>query len=193
MRQRNRDGVAQFEPRADAACETREAQNAPDCKPAHRDDQPGPEQLEFPLEPEAAELELARARRPVATSAWVPPGIAARDGRAVEGRVEPLFVQLQPATKSLARAAAPRTALLAFDDSWRLPDDDRALTRAPFEDGQRLEPIARLDARAANAVVALQRRERSISSASPGDARDASPACDSPPQGAGACSCASGP
>src|SRR4029079_14880854 len=212
MRQRNRDGVAQVEPRTHATCETRRgcavcdpgadrawetrgAQHAPDCKPAHRDDQPGPEQLELPLEPEAAELELARARRPVATSAWVPPGIAARDGRAVEGRVEPILVHVEPAAKRLASPAAPRAALDALDDSRRLADDHRALARASLEGGQRLEGIARLDAGPADPVVPLERGKRPIAGAFPGDCGSLAASSSSCLRrlGAGACSSASGP
>ena len=123
------------------------------------------------------------------------PGIAARDGRAVEGRVEPLLVHVEPAAKRLARAAAPRAALDTLDDPRRLADDHRALARAAFEDGQRLERIARLDAGAADAVVPLQRGERPVAGASPGDPGSlaASSSSCSQRRGAGACSSASGP
>ena len=64
-----------------------------------------------------------RSPRPLGALA----GIAARDRRAVEGRVELVLVELEPAAERPAGAAAPRQTLLSF---LRLPAPGRRCTRA---------------------------------------------------------------
>src|SRR5581483_332302 len=89
-------------------------------------------------------------------------GIAARDGRAVERGIELVLVEVEPATEVLAGAAPPRPPLRALDHARRLAVDVGALAGVALEHRQRLERVPRLDARPADTVVALQRRERPV-------------------------------
>src|SRR2546428_6745974 len=90
------------------------------------------------------------------------PRIAARDGRAVEGGVDLVLVQVQPATQCVPRPAAPRSALLSLDDAGRLAVHVGPLAEMLVEYGERLERIARLDAGAADSQVSLQRGEGAV-------------------------------
>src|ERR1044072_2843000 len=122
MRERNRDSVAELEPRADAAGQAGDPEHALDRKPSDRDNQARPEKAKLPLEPEAAEVELTWARRPIPSPARMPARIAARDRAAVEGRVERVLVQLEPAAECLAGPPAPGPALPPFDAAGGLAD-----------------------------------------------------------------------
>src|SRR3954469_17327163 len=150
---------------ADALGHALQAQEAAGCQAPDRDDQPRPEELELPVAPERAELLLARRRRAVTAAARRLAGIAARDRRAVERLVELVLVELEPAAEGAARAPPPRQALDSFLHSRRLPEDVRTLAAVGLDDRERLEREARLDARPADAVVPLQRRERAVARA----------------------------
>src|SRR4029453_1113799 len=91
--------------------------------------------------------------------------IAARDRRAVERRVERVFVELEPPAQRLACATAPREAFPAFLDPRRLAEHVRALAPVGLDDRERLERIAGLCARAADAIGALQRCDRPVAAA----------------------------
>src|SRR6185503_11671860 len=169
MRQRHGDRGAEREPRADTAGEAGHPQHAPDREASHRDDEPRPHEAKLPVEPEAAELELSSARRPVSAPTGVPTRIAARDGRAVERRVEALLVYLEPAAKRLSGATAPGAPLGALDHPRCLAHDHGDLPCSAFEDRQRLELVPGLSAGAADAVVPLKRGERPVAGASPGN------------------------
>src|SRR6266508_361870 len=168
--QRDRDGSSMLEALPDARIEARETEQPASGKPADRDDQPGPQQAKLPLLPERTELLLPRGRRPVTTAARCASRVAARDRGAVERRVELLLVELEPPAQGLACATTPGTALFSLDDSRRLPENVRPLSRTAFEDRQRLERVARLGARAADAGVALKRVQRAVRRAPAGQA-----------------------
>ena len=154
--------AVELEPPADALGEARQAEQPPDREAADGDDQRRARSRRAPTR--------ARTRRAPARAASACgrrgrrrlPGVAARDRGAVEGRVELVLVQLEPAAQRLAGAAAPGAALLALDDPRRLAEHVRALAGAALDDRQRLERVAGLDARAADAVVALERGERAV-------------------------------
>src|SRR5579862_1314222 len=162
MRQRDDRNSRALEALADARRERREAEETPQREPADGDDQPRPEQLELPVAPEGAELLLPRSRRPVASAGRRPAGIAARHRGAVEGRVELVLLELEPAAKRPAGAAAPRQPLVSLDHTGRLAEEVGALPGAGRVDGEGLEWIAGCRARAAAGEVALERRERAV-------------------------------
>ncbi len=58
------------------------------------------------------------------------PGIAARDRGAVEGRVELVLLELEPAAQRPAGTPAPRQPFLSLDDAGRLAEEVGALARA---------------------------------------------------------------
>src|SRR5262245_37192967 len=184
MRQRDHSRPAKLVATADARREAAEAEQPLDREAAHRNDQLGLQELELPSAPESAELLLARRRRPVAAAGDGAPRIAARHRRAVEGGVEVLLVEVEPAPQRLAGAPAPRTALLALDDAGSLPVHVRTLARVHVANRQRLERIAGLAARTADREVTLQRRERAIRAAPARHARTMTnqrPSCSTPP------------
>src|SRR5258708_14535868 len=76
--------------------------------------------------------------------------------------VDPVLAHPDPGAKLLAGAAPPRPALLALHDSRRLPEEIRALALTRRDHRQRLQRVARLDAGAADGLVALQRREPAV-------------------------------
>src|SRR5581483_2417218 len=160
-----------LERRANALVERAETEQPPDREAADGEDQLRPQQPELPLEPEPAQLLLARAGDPVAGARRRPAGIAARDRRAVEGGVELVLVEVEPAAEVLPGAAAPGSALVALDRPRRLAVDVGALAFVTFEHRQGLERVAGLDARPADTVVALQRGERAVARAPPRHAR----------------------
>jgi hypothetical protein len=118
-----------------------------------------PEQAQLPFLPEGAEPPLLRCCCAVAAARKRLTGIATRDRGEIEGLVEALLVELEPAAERLARAAAPGTPLFAFDDTWRQAEEIGALSRMPLHDGQRLDRVTGPSAGAAGAVVVLQRGE----------------------------------
>ncbi len=103
------------------------------ARPPTGDDQPRPKEPKLPLAPERAELLLAGRGRAVAAAAWGTARVAARDGGAIERRVELVLVHRQPAPQRLPGAPAPRPSLLSLDDPRRLPEDVRALAQVPLE------------------------------------------------------------
>ena len=158
MRQRDHDRVAARIALADRIGQRRDPEQAPKREPADGDDQVRPQQLELPVAPELAELLLAWRRRAVAAARRRAPGVAAGDGGAVEGLVQLVALEPEPAAELLPGAAAPRQPLLAFDDPRRLAEEIRALAGVRGSDRPRLERVARLHARPAARVVTLERR-----------------------------------
>ena len=114
---------------------------------ADDEDQLGADQAELPLPPERAELLLAGRRGAIAVAGRRLARVAACDRGAVEGRVEGLFVQVEPATKCPAGAAAPQESLLALEGTGRLAVDVGPLACVGLDDEERLQWIAGLDAR----------------------------------------------
>ena len=138
-------------------------EQALDREPADRDDQRRAQELELPVAPELAELLLAGRRRPVAAAGRRPARVAARDGGAVEGRVELVLVQLEPAPERLrrrgrARAAAPRPR------RSRAPGRrcTRAGRRRPSTTGSDSSGYPASTQARQRAVVALERGERAV-------------------------------
>ena len=76
-----------------------------------------------------AQSSCSRRRRLPVAALRVLARVAARDRGAVEGRVELVLVELEPAAQRSAGAAAPRAALLALDDARGLAEHVRALAR----------------------------------------------------------------
>src|ERR1700759_582483 len=99
----------------DAGRERGQAEQPAQREAADRDDQTWAQQLELPVAPERAELLLMRRRRPVAASGRRTARVAARDGGAVEGAVELVLGELEPAAQRPARAPAPGQPLLSLD------------------------------------------------------------------------------
>jgi len=91
---------------ADAVRQARQPEQAPDHQAADREREP-PQEPELPVQPEGAELELGRRGRPVAAARGMTARVATRDRRAVEGSVERLLVEAEPAAQGAAGAAAP--------------------------------------------------------------------------------------
>src|SRR4051794_35903993 len=151
MRQRNDRRTVELVAAADAGGEPVQTEQPPDRQAADRDDQLRPQDLELPRPPEPAQLLLAWRRRAVAAARCRAAGVAARHRRAIERRIELLFLELQPTPQGLARAPAPRTSLVSLDDARRLPVHVGALTCVHVADRPRLERVARLDAGAADA------------------------------------------
>src|SRR5215217_6558041 len=152
-----------------------QAEQPPRREPADGDDEARAQQSQLPLAPERAEALLLRRRRPVAAAGRRAAGVAARDRRAVERGVELVLLELEPPPEGLAGAAAPRPPFLALQDPRRLPVQIRALAVRPRRDHrERLERVAGLDARAADRLVALQRRERPVGGAAACHSRGAS-------------------
>src|SRR5204862_4316789 len=113
VREGNRGGVAVLEAAADALGDAFQAQQSSCCDSAHGHDQARADESQLPVAPECAELLLAGCGRAVASTGRRLPGVAARDGCAVEGGVERVLVELEPAAQRPAGAAAPRPALNA--------------------------------------------------------------------------------
>ena len=155
MRQGYGDGLADLERRPDAIVEPGDPKHLPHRRASYRDDHPGTEQAQLPVEPEPAELDLTGCRGAIAATRRMATRIAARHGDAVEGLVELLFVELEPPPKRPTGSTAPGPALLGLDDSGGLADDHRPLVGTALDDGQRLERESFLGARPANAVVPL--------------------------------------
>src|SRR5262249_45473418 len=134
-RRRERRRAVERVAAADARGKPGDAEELRDREAADRDDQLRLKDRELPFAPKRAELLLARCRRAVAAPRSGASRIAAGDRRAVERRVELLFVQLEPAPQGLARAATPGAALLAFDDPGRLAVHVRDLACVHVADG----------------------------------------------------------
>src|SRR4029077_6634593 len=127
VRQRDDGRPVQLEPLADAGSERGAAEQPSQREASDRDDHLWPQQLELPLAPEGAELLLARRRRAVAAAGRGAPRVAARHRRAVEGRVEVVLLELEPAAKRPAGAATPREPLFSLDHARRLAEHVRTL------------------------------------------------------------------
>src|SRR4051794_38778615 len=162
MGQWDDDGPGVIECGADALVERASSQQAADRKATDCDDQLGPQQVQLPLEPEPAQFLLPRGGHPVARARRRAAGIAARDGSAVEGGVEGLLVEVEPAPQVLSRAPAPGAPLLPLDHAGRLAVHVGALPLVAFQDRKRLQWIARFGAGAADAVVALEGGEGAV-------------------------------
>src|SRR5262249_54460940 len=118
-----------------------------------------------PVAPEGAQLLLRRRRCAVAAARRRLARVAAGDRGAVEGGVELVLVELKPAAESPAGAAAPRHPFHTLDLPGRPAEPIGALSRVRLHDRQRLERVACLRARPADAVVALERSRRAIARA----------------------------
>src|ERR687897_3450737 len=158
---------------ADRLAEVAQAEQPPRRKAADHQHEVRSNQAELPFAPERAELLLARCGRAIPAARRRPARVAARDRRAVEGRVELVLVQLEPAAERLPGAAPPGQPLLALDDPGRLAVDVCALARVRLDDRQGEEREALLGAGAADAVVALEGGDRAVRRAAPRQARTA--------------------
>src|SRR5437660_1616059 len=114
MRQWHDGRAVEFEAASDAADQPADAEQLRDRQPSDGDDQPRSQDAQLPLAPELAQLLLARGGRAVAAARRCAPRVATCHGSAVEGRVELLLVQLEPAAQRAARTAPPRPSLLAL-------------------------------------------------------------------------------
>ena len=157
----DRNGAVVRERRADAALEVLDAEQPVYGQRADRDDQRRADQPQLPFPPEGAEP-LFFALGLAVAAFRVLAGVAARDRSAVEGRVELVLVEPEPAPECLARAAAPGSALLAFDHAGRLSEHVGALAGVGLDDRERLDGESRLGTSAADPVVALERGDRAI-------------------------------
>src|SRR6266511_18987 len=171
MRQRDRNGVLELVADADAFGHALHAEQAARSESTDGDDHLRSDELELPLAPECAEILLARRRCAIAAAGERAPGVTACDGRAVERRVERLFVQVEPPAQRSPGTPAPGQPLLCLLDPGRLPEHVRALPTVRLHDRERLERIAGLGARTADPVVALQRDDRAVATAAPRHAR----------------------
>jgi hypothetical protein len=156
MRERDDERARVLEGGADALVEWAPPEQARDREPADRDDQLRAQDPQLPIEPERAQLLLARGRDAIARSRRRSPRVAPGDRGAVEGGVERLLVEIEPAAQVLAGASAPGPPLLPLDHAGRLPVHVRTLVLVSLQNGQRLERIAGLGACAADTGVALQ-------------------------------------
>src|SRR6266545_4268890 len=107
MWQRDHGCAVQLIAGADARREPGHTEQLLDREAADGDDQLGTEDLELRFAPQGAQVLLARGRRAVPAAGGRAARIAPRHRRAVEGRVELLLVQLEPAPQCLACAPAP--------------------------------------------------------------------------------------
>src|SRR5687768_6990412 len=107
MGKRDNRGAVPLEAPANAARQTRDPEQAADRKTSHRDDELRADDLELPVAPERAQLALARRRRAIAAAGGWAARIATGDRGAVEGRVELVLLQLEPATQRSACTATP--------------------------------------------------------------------------------------
>src|SRR5436190_19637914 len=119
MRERDRRRAVHVAALADAV-EALPSEQRTGRQTADGDDQLRPEQAQLMLAPGRAECALLRCRRPVTAAGRRLARVAAGDGGAVEGVVELVLVQPQPAAERPARAPAPRPPLLGLDDPGRL-------------------------------------------------------------------------
>src|SRR5207302_5034773 len=113
-RKRDRDGAVVLEAASDALADALQSQQTSGREPADRDDQAGADEAPLPVAPEPAELLLPGRGRSVAAAARRLARIAAGDGSAVEGRIELVLVEVEPAAQCPARTASPRAALFSF-------------------------------------------------------------------------------
>jgi hypothetical protein len=68
MGQRHRNCVAELEARPNAIVQALDPEDAARSQATHGNDNRGPQEPELPVEPEAAEIELLRRRRPGAAA-----------------------------------------------------------------------------------------------------------------------------
>src|SRR5437870_5990102 len=99
MRQRDRRDAVELVQAADAVDQAPAAEHSLDRKAADGHDERRAQDPELPLPPERAELLLTRCGRAIAPTARGTSRIAARDRRAVEGGVELLLVEAEPAAE----------------------------------------------------------------------------------------------
>src|SRR5581483_3482166 len=147
---------------ADRLAERADAEQPSEREPADGHDQRRLEQAQLVLVPARAERLLDRRGRAVAAAGGGLARVAARNRGAVEGGVEVVLLQPQPAAQGGARAPAPGPALLALELSRRLAEQVRALAGPALEHRPRAERVAGLDAAPAARVVALQRAEGAV-------------------------------
>src|SRR5262249_15443623 len=134
---------------------------------ADGDDESRSEDRELPLAPERAEALFLRRRGAVASAGRCLPRIAARDGGAVERRVELVLLEPEPVAQSASGATAPRTSLEPLLDARCLAVQVRPLVVDRRDHRQRLERVARLGAGTAGAEVALERAQRAVGRPAP--------------------------
>jgi hypothetical protein len=131
--ERNQDRVVHEVALADALRERARAEQRVGCEAADGDDQLWTEEPELVLAPAGAEAPFGRCRRAVAAAAG-PARITPCDGGAIEGRVEGVLVELEPAPQRPPCTAAPGRALLTLDDPGRLTVEVRALRALAVHD-----------------------------------------------------------
>src|SRR5438067_13918602 len=107
MGKRNRDRAVEVVAPADRLGDTRDAEQPARGEAADGHDQLRPQEAQLRVMPAFAEPLLLRCRRAVAASGTRTARITPCHGRAIEGRVELVLIELQPATKRLAGAPAP--------------------------------------------------------------------------------------
>src|SRR5262249_45733550 len=95
------------------------------------------------------------------------------DRGAIEGGVELVLVELEPAPKRPARPASPGEAFLPFDGARGLPEDVRTLARVGLNDRERLERIPGLLAGSADAAVVGEGSRSAVARPSPSHASTA--------------------
>src|SRR6266576_955101 len=134
MRQRDHGRTLALVAAADARREARDPEQALDREASDRDDQLRTHQLELPRAPERAQLLLVLRRGPVAATRGGAAGIAARNRGAVEGCVELLLLEPEPAPQRLTGAATPGSPFLALDDARRLAVHVRTLAGVDVAD-----------------------------------------------------------
>src|SRR5206468_11904672 len=122
VRKRNRHRSLVLVSAADAFADPLQAEQPARGEAADGNDQPRADPPQLPFAPEGAQFLFARGRRPVAAAGRRLARIAAGDRGAVEGGVELVLVELEPATQRPSRATAPGPSLLPFDDAGRLPE-----------------------------------------------------------------------
>src|SRR5215475_5808542 len=177
MRERDRGDTVVLVAPADAFADALQAEQASSGEAADGDDQLRVDETELPIAPEGTQLPLTWCRRAIAPPARCFARVAASHGRAVEGRIELVLIELEPAAQRPARASTPGQALQALVGARRLAEDVRALAFVRLDDRERLEREAGLHAGAADAVVTLERDDRAVARAAPGQERTATNQC----------------
>ncbi len=161
VRKRDRHGAPESATRPHVVGQTIDAENTVRREAAHRDDESRPKETELAIEPTPAQLELGGRRPAVSSPSCVPSRIAAGHRAAVEGPVEALLVEFEPASKRPPGAAAPWAAFLRLDDARRLPDQQDGLV-ASLEHRRRLDGVAGVRTGPAPTVGSLERSKRTM-------------------------------
>lgn len=160
MRQRDPDRGPERDGRPHPVAEPFQAEQPAGCDGAHRDHERGIEQPQLGAQPWVAEVELAGGWGSVPATPAAPAGEASGRRAAVEGLVQLVSGQSEPATEGLTRAAAPGQALRYLHGPRGLADEQRALAGTTGEDRRADDREARLVAGGARAARALERRNR---------------------------------